>query len=466
MGELVSSVSRLGGRRLRFLLPLVALLFALTAAISIGAAALHPAQGSADIGDVDNPYSPNDWDVDGLTQAVEGQTAPGSEASGGRRDPTNHYDFFDTPAGDGRDNAITIGDIGGVVAHFGTATGDENYSPAFDRSPPDAADPTYNNAWNVNAPDGGVAIGDIGAVVAQFGHASPSTEWCDPDGDGISNVREEGAEPPVQEETSGEGWDVGDSETNYVMECILKRDAAGLPFDYGFFELETGLELVEVADETDDCKVGDLDDPNCRQAMQAMSEQRQAMFEQIRCTSAEIFNTACLYSAWACPKWYGVRVGTTSRIVAREQCMIVLWWALYGPGTSPTSNGNMRLDWLGFSAIPHLLGAWRPNGGGTNAGEEWIKLRRPVHHVISYNTTNDEHWKNWAGLITIKPNWGWLKISNCNFQCDPTTADMIKTCIHLGMFRRTRRDWQFGEVAEDISGPTEPVPHACNEGAI
>lgn len=105
---------------------------------------------------------PVDTDGDGCTDAEELGAAP---ALGGQRDPANRYDFFDTPL---RDRTVSVGDIAGVVAHFGAAqanpAGPPRYDPAFDRTP-------GAEIWQTQAGDGAVSIQDVFLVVAQFGHS-------------------------------------------------------------------------------------------------------------------------------------------------------------------------------------------------------------------------------------------------------------------------------------------------------
>ena len=123
-----------------------------------------------------------DDDNDGCTD--EQEMGP-SAASGGARNPKYFWDFFDVPTGSppARDRAVTIGDIGAVVARFGTfrdpvpsegealiealtAPLPTGYHTAFDRSPPEQG----ADVWDAGPPDGMITIGDIGAAVAQFGH--------------------------------------------------------------------------------------------------------------------------------------------------------------------------------------------------------------------------------------------------------------------------------------------------------
>ena len=126
-----------------------------------------------------------DSDSDGCTDTQELLLATGSEVDGGRRNPKSFWDFFDVPTGlpFERNQAVDIGDIGAVVAHFGATrepppTKEEalaealttpidlmTYHPAYDRT---VLGP---NLWNAGPPDGQVSIQDIGLVVAQFGHS-------------------------------------------------------------------------------------------------------------------------------------------------------------------------------------------------------------------------------------------------------------------------------------------------------
>ncbi len=140
-------------------------------------------------GDTDGDTIPNgtdtDDDNDGCLDTAELNTAPGSQTSGGLRDPHLFWDFMDVWTGSppARDKSVVVGDIGAVVARFGTVRGStptkqdafaealtppldlRSYHTDFDRG---GADPTQN-AWNLLPPDGSIVIGDIGAVVAQFG---------------------------------------------------------------------------------------------------------------------------------------------------------------------------------------------------------------------------------------------------------------------------------------------------------
>ncbi len=122
--------------------------------------------------DVNNP----DTDGDGCS---DGEEVGPNESLGGQRDPTNFWDFYDTPDEDNiRDKAVTTADIFRVAFRFG-AQGDPAidplsaappapaYHPAFDRSD----NPPGPNPWNTDAADGAIALGDVFLVAQQFGHS-------------------------------------------------------------------------------------------------------------------------------------------------------------------------------------------------------------------------------------------------------------------------------------------------------
>ena len=128
-------------------------------------------------------YLAPDSDRDGCADSREGGTAA---ALGGERDPNYFWDVFDVWTGSpaARDRAVTIGDIGAVVARFGatrepplskSAALAEAITPpppapayhaAADRSPPQSG----ADLWALGPPDGSISIVDIGGAVAQFGH--------------------------------------------------------------------------------------------------------------------------------------------------------------------------------------------------------------------------------------------------------------------------------------------------------
>jgi hypothetical protein len=121
-----------------------------------------------------------DGDRDGCPDVDEMQTAPGSQMTGGLRDPNNFWDFFDTPAyfTGVRDGAIVGSDIFRVVDFFGL-TGDPGgdplsvppfppaYHTAFDRTPSEQG----SMPWRSGPADGAISGVDINLVVTQFGHS-------------------------------------------------------------------------------------------------------------------------------------------------------------------------------------------------------------------------------------------------------------------------------------------------------
>ncbi len=127
-----------------------------------------------------------DTDGDGCSDVREQQIAPGSELTGGLRDPFYFWDFFDVWTGlpQERNGAVSVADIGAIVARFGafieppqtkevalqealiTPSPAPAYHAAFDRGAPIPNE----NLWDLRPPDGTISIVDIGAVVAQFGH--------------------------------------------------------------------------------------------------------------------------------------------------------------------------------------------------------------------------------------------------------------------------------------------------------
>ena len=135
---------------------------------------------------IPNGTDPDD-DNDGCTDAQE--LGP-NEVAGGGRDPAYFWDFMDQWLFNAeknawqRDGTVVLGDIGAVVARFGTflvpePTKSEALAAAL--TPPAAltgyhasadrggADP-QGDPWDLLPPDGAITVGDIGAVVAQFGH--------------------------------------------------------------------------------------------------------------------------------------------------------------------------------------------------------------------------------------------------------------------------------------------------------
>ena len=136
--------------------------------------------------DKDDPIGPAgvDQDKDGCMDELELLGAE-EAASGGGRDPLYFWDFADQWIGQDKDRSVVVGDIGAVVARFGSVRGSTPTEPeslAEALTPPPAmigyhasADRgtglTGPNVWNVKPPDGSIVISDIGAVVSQFGHS-------------------------------------------------------------------------------------------------------------------------------------------------------------------------------------------------------------------------------------------------------------------------------------------------------
>jgi len=105
-----------------------------------------------------------DSDGDGCSDEAELGPNP---IFGGRRDPSSPWDFFDTPPA--FDKRVTIGDIYGVVTHFGQTVDPlpgRTYDHHFDRSPP----PPGADPWDTGPPDGKISASDITAAVVQMGH--------------------------------------------------------------------------------------------------------------------------------------------------------------------------------------------------------------------------------------------------------------------------------------------------------
>ncbi|MEX0617105.1 MAG: flexitail domain-containing putative surface protein [Candidatus Woykebacteria bacterium] len=154
-----------------------------------------------------------DIDNDGCTNEEELGPNP---ALGGRRDPINASDFFDTPP---RDNTVSAADISRVVARFGTHEGSPGYWPDFDRSaPPPGGDP-----WDSGPPDGIVAAADIGLIVFQFGHRCEQIEYCG------GKIYDLGVAETVDSEIeSGEKW----------RDCYYITDAGGRIVSYEYRQMD------------------------------------------------------------------------------------------------------------------------------------------------------------------------------------------------------------------------------------
>jgi alpha-tubulin suppressor-like RCC1 family protein len=117
----------------------------------------------------------SDMDKDGCIDAYE--LGP-NHAYGGQRDPTNFYDFFDTPNDSGvRDKVVDAADAARVAARqqaVGTPTNDPltppppapTYHPAFDRQD----DPNSSEAWDLIVGNGTILVTvDVPLLNAQSG---------------------------------------------------------------------------------------------------------------------------------------------------------------------------------------------------------------------------------------------------------------------------------------------------------
>ena len=118
--------------------------------------------------------SGSDTDKDGCTDAQE--LGP-NHALGGQRDPTNFWDFFDTPdANNARDKVVNSADYNRIVARYGSSGSTSTdplslppaapaYHPAFDRQD----NPNSSEAWDLIGPDGYILSADILSWVYQSG---------------------------------------------------------------------------------------------------------------------------------------------------------------------------------------------------------------------------------------------------------------------------------------------------------
>ena len=117
-----------------------------------------------------------DTDSDGC---ADGEEVGSNAALGGERDPTDFWDFFDTPDGANvRDTMITVSDIGRVVGRFGTFGSDTTVGDALSAPPASGYHAAFDRsvaAGSLSGPaDGSISIGDIGLLVGQFGHSCSS----------------------------------------------------------------------------------------------------------------------------------------------------------------------------------------------------------------------------------------------------------------------------------------------------
>lgn len=130
-----------------------------------------PVANDLDGDTVADPFDPDD-DGDTCLDVMEMRHGRNSEASGGKRNPDNPWDFFDT---DGS-GTIDIDDIFNVAFKYGadadtTGFGEpDGYSTALDRSEQAPGAPF----WATGPPDGIIDLStDIFAMASQYGHACP-----------------------------------------------------------------------------------------------------------------------------------------------------------------------------------------------------------------------------------------------------------------------------------------------------
>ncbi len=130
-------------------------------------------------GIVDSVYEPRlapvdlqqDTDGDGCTDIREGQTATGSETSGGLRSAKILSDYFN-PSGDGLNR---VDDILAVVDAYFMDDDDGNpglppYEPGYDPDTDRSNKAATPNAWNTGAPDGLQRVQEILHMVNQYFH--------------------------------------------------------------------------------------------------------------------------------------------------------------------------------------------------------------------------------------------------------------------------------------------------------
>ena len=134
-----------------------------------------------------------DTDLDGCADSEE---ITDDQYTGGLRDPTNYWDFYDVPDRDTglRDKVVNIGnDILGTASRFGNNDDPDmdgnlepinrNTDPLSNLGPPPPSPPVYHPAWDRSPrgpggftdpgpPDGTINVGDdILGVASQFGHS-------------------------------------------------------------------------------------------------------------------------------------------------------------------------------------------------------------------------------------------------------------------------------------------------------
>ena len=112
-----------------------------------------------------------DADGDGCIDVAEQQSASGSQTSGGLRDETNSYDYFN-PTHDGKNR---IDDVLMVIGQYFDDDNDANpglppyvagYNPDTDRTD----DPSSAEGWDLLGPNGQQRIDDVLAIIKQYFH--------------------------------------------------------------------------------------------------------------------------------------------------------------------------------------------------------------------------------------------------------------------------------------------------------
>jgi hypothetical protein len=108
---------------------------------------------------ITNPQDRDD-DNDGCT---DGREMSANQTMGGRRDPTNEWDYFN-PTGD---LINRVDDITAVVDHYGQDEGvpGSTYDVKYDRTPL-----AGGNLWQFGPPDGTIRTADIAAAIRSYGH--------------------------------------------------------------------------------------------------------------------------------------------------------------------------------------------------------------------------------------------------------------------------------------------------------
>jgi alpha-tubulin suppressor-like RCC1 family protein len=117
----------------------------------------------------------DDWDGDGCPDKRE---LGADELLGGRRDPIDFWDFFNTPdAANLRDQQISIADITRLLPRF-ASVGDPGIDPLSAPGPAPAYHTAYDRTpvsggeqWQTGPPNGSVTITDITLMVQQFSHS-------------------------------------------------------------------------------------------------------------------------------------------------------------------------------------------------------------------------------------------------------------------------------------------------------